>query len=94
MNCLECGAPLVRVLGEETITTLDGQTLLFRRTSDYLLCRSCLRLYSVVTLRDVEGAEPEEVGGELSLFSSLTEDERPEGFVERRSTALEAEVEQ
>ena len=52
LNCEECNEPMVRVLGEETVTTLEGETIVFRRTSDYLLCRSCLKLFSVVEMRE------------------------------------------
>jgi hypothetical protein len=51
VNCETCGAPLLRVLGKETITTLDGEEVLFRRTSDYLLCRNCLHLYPIGSVR-------------------------------------------
>lgn len=50
MRCT-CGNRLIAVLGEETIRTLDGSTIVFRRRTDYLLCRACLRLYSVANLR-------------------------------------------
>lgn len=50
MRC-QCGNQLIAVLGEETIKTLDGQVLVFRRRTDYLLCRACLKLYSVLKLR-------------------------------------------
>jgi hypothetical protein len=52
INCEECNEPMVRVLGEETVTTLEGETIVFRRTSDYLLCKSCLKLFSVVEMRE------------------------------------------
>lgn len=74
MKCDECGRRLVKVLGEETITTLEGETMLFRRDSDYLLCRSCLRLYSIVKLREQEKLTPVGDVPDLSYFSML-EDE-------------------
>ena len=92
MNCGECGNPLVRVMGEETITTLEGETLVFRRTSDYLLCRNCLRLYSVVELRGGQ-TRHHEVGQDitdLQYFSLLADEENldasaePISIIERR----------
>lgn len=83
MNCGECGNPLVRVMGEETITTLEGETLVFRRTSDYLLCRNCLRLYSVVELRGQ--TLKHEVGEDitdLQYFSLLADEEKLDASAE------------
>ncbi|MGH9197858.1 MAG: hypothetical protein ACRD1T_19210 [Acidimicrobiia bacterium] len=59
MRCT-CGNRLLAVLGEETIRTLDGTTVVFRRRTDYLLCRACLKLYSIYTLRGkADDAEPQ-----------------------------------
>lgn len=77
MNCGNCGNPLARVLGEETITTLEGETMVFRRRTDYLLCRKCLRLFSIIELRDqAEEEAPEHLTDiaevpDLSYFSVL-----------------------
>lgn len=50
MHC-NCGERLVEVLGEETIKTLGGEVIYFRRRTDYLLCPACRKLYSVRKLR-------------------------------------------
>jgi hypothetical protein len=74
MRCEPCGHPLVRVLGEETITTLEGRTILFRRLTDYLLCRNCLRLYSVVRLRARQEGDQAEYSGEVVDMTGLSRD--------------------
>jgi hypothetical protein len=74
LNCEECNEPMVRVLGEETVTTLDGETLVFRRTSDYLLCKSCLKLFSVVALRAKNRITQVGEVPDLSYFSVLDDD--------------------
>lgn len=70
--CANCGTQLLRAMGEETITTLEGAEMVFRRTTDYLVCSSpeCLRLYSVVRIR-----ESEMVGGpgDLELTAELAQ---------------------
>lgn len=60
MRCT-CGARLIAVLGEETIRTLDGTTIVFRRRTDYLLCRACLKLYSIALLRGKPDDAPPEI---------------------------------
>jgi hypothetical protein len=93
---------MVRVLGEETVTTLDGETYVFRRTSDYLLCRSCLKLFSVVELREKNRITQVGEVPDLSYFSALEDENayRPattngdDGARQvRRSTDLELEDE-
>lgn len=51
----ECGERLVAAVGEETITTVEGESLVFRRTTDYVLCPRCHKLYSVSVLREEDG---------------------------------------
>lgn len=53
----ECGASLLAAVGEETITTVEGMQMVFRRRTDYVLCPRCLRLYSVSQLRGEESGE-------------------------------------
>lgn len=59
----ECGERLLAAVGEETITTVEGERMVFRRQSDYVLCPNCLRLYSVTQLR----------AGEENEFVALSE---------------------
>jgi hypothetical protein len=91
MNCDECGRRLVKVLGEETITTLEGETITFRRQSDYLLCRSCLKLYSIVELREQENLTPAGSVPDLSFFSELEDEgdgDGSAGQLQRRSSDI------
>ncbi len=72
--CANCGTKLLRAMGEETITTLEGAEMVFRRTTDYLVCTSpeCLRLYSVVRIREHEvlgGTGDIELTAELSRIA-------------------------
>lgn len=62
---------MVRVLGEETVTTLEGETIVFRRTSDYLLCRSCLKLFSVAEVREKNRITQVGEAPNVSYFSAL-----------------------
>ena len=89
MNCDECGRRLVKVLGEETITTLEGETLMFRRESDYLLCRSCLKLYSIVKLREQEKLTPVGDVPDLSYFSVLEDESNGPAVTEARRRATD-----
>lgn len=67
--CANCGTKLLRAMGEETITTLEGSEMVFRRNTDYLVCASpeCLRLYSVVRIREQEVLGP----GDIELTAEL-----------------------
>lgn len=69
-----CGGRLVRAVGEETIRTVDGEELRFRRRSDYVVCPSCLRGYRVVRLRTEDDADTE-LSGAAVYFSDLYDDE-------------------
>lgn len=65
----ECGEGLLTAVGEETITTVGGERMVFRRRSDYVLCPNCLRLYSVAQLRADDGSELVALSG--SEFAEL-----------------------
>lgn len=67
MMC-ECGERLLAAVGDETITTVEGDQMVFRRRSDYVLCPRCLKLYTASQLRGPEGAE---MVGDASVFAEL-----------------------
>jgi hypothetical protein len=52
LRCTECGAPLAsRVLPGEVITIGD-LSVVFRRTTDFLVCERCLATFRVEDVRD------------------------------------------
>jgi uncharacterized protein with PIN domain len=51
-RCSECGAPLAsRVLPAEVVTVGD-LSVVFRRTTDFLVCERCLTTFRVEDVRD------------------------------------------
>ncbi|MGH2706517.1 MAG: hypothetical protein ACRDJ4_15950 [Actinomycetota bacterium] len=54
MQC-DCGQVLVQAVGEESLKTLGGEEVPFRRRTDYLLCPVCLKLYPCDQLRKLYG---------------------------------------
>lgn len=56
MICEECGLELVTAIGERAVRTPEGQIVVFRRTTDYLLCSGCQSLFSITQIR---AANPE-----------------------------------
>lgn len=71
----ECGERLLAAVGEETITTVEGERLTFRRRSDYVLCPACLNLYSMTRLRDEypDGEYPEQITRTLAVAEDFGE---------------------
>lgn len=67
----ECGERLLAAVGEETITTVEGHQLVFRRRTDYVLCPRCLRLYAIAHLRGSEGSEFVALNGSVTDFADL-----------------------
>jgi len=51
LRCL-CGEVLLDRLDDPEVTTLDGERMVFRRNTDFVLCFNCLRLYRVSGLRE------------------------------------------
>ncbi len=50
ISCI-CGAPLVEEVTDRGIYPVGGGALIpFRRTTDYVMCDSCLRTYDVRSL--------------------------------------------
>lgn len=50
-----CGTVLLESVGPDSITTLDGQEIPFRRTTDYVICDVCDASFRVDQLREVAG---------------------------------------
>jgi hypothetical protein len=64
-----CGQPLAEAVTPEGVVLPGGEQVRFRRTTDYVICNACLRMYRATDL--VEGrVEP------------LGEDEGPEPLTE------------
>lgn len=72
----ECGQRLLAAVGEETITTVEGERMVFRRRSDYVLCPNCLRIYSIAQLRTGEDDEFDARESEFAELAGL-EDHLP-----------------
>jgi hypothetical protein len=51
INCSTCGELLVQELTERSLTTAEGDTFPFRRTTDHVVCAHCGATKSVRTLR-------------------------------------------
>jgi hypothetical protein len=86
MQC-DCGQVLVQAVGEESLKTLGGEEVPFRRRTDYLLCPVCLKLYPCDELRrlygddvpcgDVSIVREEEAAGELSRLAGVRDGAAP-----------------
>lgn len=63
LRCL-CGEVLLDRLDDPEVTTPDGERMVFRRNTDFVLCFNCLRLYRVSLLR--------QGGLERALFGRVT----------------------
>ncbi len=63
LRCL-CGEVLLDRLDDPEVTTLDGDRMVFRRNTDFVLCFNCLRLYRMSLLR--------EEGLESALYGNVT----------------------
>jgi hypothetical protein len=48
-----CGEPLAESVNERGVVLPGGELVPFRRTTDYVICSSCLRMYRATDL--VEG---------------------------------------
>lgn len=55
LRCI-CGEVLLDRLDDPEVTTLEGERMVFRRNTDFILCFNCLRLYRISLLR-AEGLE-------------------------------------
>ena len=74
-TCDRCGAQLLQALGQETIRTLEGEALVFRRNTDYVVCAECFAVYSIEELRSIERLEDPQAVEAAALFSDIKEEE-------------------
>lgn len=61
-----CGESLLADIDQDTVTTVEGHNLVFRRNTDFILCFRCLSLFTISGFRD-EGPE----GAQLSHLTAL-----------------------
>jgi hypothetical protein len=52
LTCV-CGQPLAEAVTDEGVVLPGGELVPFRRTTDYVICHACLRMYRATDL--VEG---------------------------------------
>lgn len=51
INCTTCDEPLIKELTQTSLTTVEGETFVFKRTTDHVACPNCGAMKSVRTLR-------------------------------------------
>ncbi len=74
-KCDRCGAQLLQALGNETIRTLEGEAIVFRRNTDYVVCAECYAVYSIQQLRSIERLDDPQAVEAAALFSDIKEEE-------------------
>jgi hypothetical protein len=75
ISCI-CGAPLVEEVTDRGVYPVGGGAFIpFRRTTDYVMCATCLRTYDVRSL--MAQAESAEVIESLERLADSAEDEAP-----------------
>jgi hypothetical protein len=57
-----CGAILVDELTDDEVTPVGGDAITFRRTTDYIVCSDCNRVYRVSDLRSGHSTDESLIG--------------------------------
>jgi hypothetical protein len=81
-----CGALLLEELTDDAVTPIGGQAIAFRRTTDYIVCADCHRVYNVKDLRAGHTTEESLIGTQESGESLVDTLER---LVEREQNGDE-----
>ncbi|HEX9712012.1 MAG TPA: hypothetical protein VGB52_05580 [Actinomycetota bacterium] len=81
IDCPTCGALLVKRVTERGVTPVDSDTeVQFRRTTDYVICKHCMALFSVRDIAELAGVdEPpaEQEADVIMLLERMAERKRP-----------------